>query len=162
MHWVHLMAWQVVVQADEFVEHPEEFAEPVQQMSYLAWIYNALGPLYMLGLPLLGLLAFVGAIIVVAKNRRPADIASFIYFAAAPLLLGMFGVVHGMISSFQVIAAGASSPKPSEIAMGVGTSLFAALVGLMCSFPAYGVLAVGYIIRTLTLKDGPVRAEVVE
>jgi len=159
MHWIHLMAWQVVAQAEEFADFPEEFAEPVQQMSYLGWIYNALGPFYMLGLPLLGLLAFVGAIIVVAKNRRPADIASFIYFAAAPLLLGIFGVVHGMISSFQVMSA---SPKPSEIAMGVGISLFTALVGLMCSFPAYGVLAVGYVVRTLTLKDGPPRAEVVE
>jgi len=78
------MAWQVVAQIEEHADVPyEEFGEPVaHQVSYLAWIYSALGPMYIVGLPLFGLLAFAGAGVVVAKNRRPADIASFVYFAA--------------------------------------------------------------------------------
>lgn len=163
MHTIQMLAWQVVAQAEEYAGVPaEEFAEPVREMSYLAWIYNSLGPIYIVGLPLLGLLAFAGACLVVVKNRRPADVASFVYFAAAPFWLGIFGVVQGMISSMQVIAAGGSTPKAAEIAMGVSTCLFAALVGLMCSFPAYGVLAVGYLVRTLTRKRESLPAEIVE
>ncbi len=163
MHTIQMLAWQVLAQVEEYADFPaEEFAEPVREMSYLGWIYNSLGPIYIVGLPLLGMLAFAGALLVVFKNRRPADIASFVYFAAAPFLLGIFGVVHGMIASMQVIAAGGSAPKTSDIAMGVGTSLFAALAGLMCSFPAYGVLALGYLVRTLMLKRGSLPAEIVE
>jgi len=149
---VQLIAWQVLAQVEAYPA--EDFAEPIQEMSYLGWVYSALGPLYGLALPLLGLVAFVGACLVVAKNRRPADIAAGVYFAAAPLVLGIFGVVHGMIASMQVIAMGGATPKTSDIAMGVSTSLFAALVGMLCSFPSYGVLACGYLARSLTLKDG--------
>ena len=109
MHWIHPMVWLVLAQVEEFGDY-EEFAEPVQRMSYLGWIYNALGPVYILTLPTLGLLAFVAACLVVAKNRRPADIASGVPFAAAPFVLGVFGVVHGMISSLQVIATSAATP----------------------------------------------------
>ena len=163
MPWIQMMAWQVLAQVEEYADYPaEEFAEPVREMSYLAWMYNALGPFYFLGLPLLGLLAFAAALVVVIKNRRPADIALSVYFAAAPLLLGIFGVVHGMIASLQVIAVSAATPKPSEIAEGISTSLFAALVGLMCSFPAYGALAIGYLVRTLMLKRESSPAEMIE
>jgi hypothetical protein len=163
MHTIQMMAWQVLAQVEEYADFPaEEFVEPVREMSYLAWMYSALGPFYLLGLPSLGLFAFVAAILVVVKNRRPADISSSIYFAAAPLLLGIFGVVHGMIASMQVIAMSGAAPKASHIAMGVSTSLFSALVGLMCSFPAYGVLAIGYLVRTLMLKGPPSSAKMIE
>jgi hypothetical protein len=148
MHQLQLLAFQILGQMEAFPE--EDFAEPVQQMSYLSWVYNALGPMYGLLLPLLGLVAFIGACLVVARNRRPADIAAGVYFAAAPFILGVFGVVHGMIATFQVIAASGTTPKPSDLALGISTSLFAAMFGLLCSFPSYAVLAIGYLVRSLT------------
>lgn len=58
-------------------------------------------------------------------------------------MIGLFGTVHGMISSFQVIALGGASPKPAELAEGISTALFTTLVGLAVAIPAiaaYNVL----------------------
>lgn len=58
-------------------------------------------------------------------------------------MIGLFGTVHGMISSFQVIALGGASPKPAELAAGISTALFTTLVGLAVAIPAiaaYNVL----------------------
>ncbi len=58
-------------------------------------------------------------------------------------MIGLFGTVHGMISSFQVIALGGASPKPAELAEGISTALFTTLVGLAIAIPAiaaYNVL----------------------
>ena len=51
-------------------------------------------------------------------------------------MVGLFGTVHGMISSFQVIATSASTPKASDLAMGISTALFTTLVGLAIAIPA--------------------------
>ncbi len=51
-------------------------------------------------------------------------------------MIGLFGTVQGMISSFQVIALGGSSPKPSDLAAGISTALFTTLVGLAVAIPA--------------------------
>jgi len=51
-------------------------------------------------------------------------------------MIGLFGTVHGMISSFQVIALGGASPKPAELAEGISTALFTTLVGLAIAIPA--------------------------
>ena len=51
-------------------------------------------------------------------------------------MVGLFGTVHGMISSFQVIAAGGSTPKASELAQGISTALFTTLIGLAIAIPA--------------------------
>jgi biopolymer transport protein ExbB len=51
-------------------------------------------------------------------------------------MVGLFGTVHGMISSFQVIATSPSTPKPSELAMGISTALFTTLIGLAIAIPA--------------------------
>jgi biopolymer transport protein ExbB len=58
-------------------------------------------------------------------------------------MIGLFGTVHGMISSFQVIALGGASPKPAQLAEGISTALFTTLVGLAIAIPAiaaYNVL----------------------
>ena len=58
-------------------------------------------------------------------------------------MIGLFGTVQGMISSFQVIALGGASPKPAELAGGISTALFTTLVGLAVAIPAiaaYNVL----------------------
>ncbi len=51
-------------------------------------------------------------------------------------MVGLLGTVQGMITSFQVIAKGGSTPKPSELAEGISTALFTTLVGLLIAIPA--------------------------
>ncbi len=51
-------------------------------------------------------------------------------------MIGLFGTVHGMINSFQVIATGGSTPKASELAVGISTALLTTLVGLAIAIPA--------------------------
>lgn len=51
-------------------------------------------------------------------------------------MIGLFGTVHGMIASFQVIAVSGSTPKPAALAEGISTALFTTLVGLAVAIPA--------------------------
>jgi biopolymer transport protein ExbB len=51
-------------------------------------------------------------------------------------MIGLFGTVHGMISSFQVIANTTQSPRPAELAKGISTALFTTLIGLFIAIPA--------------------------
>ncbi|MCO6453901.1 MAG: MotA/TolQ/ExbB proton channel family protein [Pirellulaceae bacterium] len=51
-------------------------------------------------------------------------------------MIGLLGTVQGMISSFQVIAAGGSTPKASDLAVGISTALFTTLIGLFIAIPA--------------------------
>ncbi|MCA9248675.1 MAG: MotA/TolQ/ExbB proton channel family protein [Planctomycetales bacterium] len=51
-------------------------------------------------------------------------------------MVGLFGTVHGMIASFQVIASATTAPKPAELAAGISTALFTTLVGLFIAIPA--------------------------
>jgi biopolymer transport protein ExbB len=70
-------------------------------------------------------------------------------------MVGLFGTVHGMIASFQVIANSASTPKPSELAAGISTALFTTLVGLAIAIPAiaaYNILK--NKVATLVLQVG--------
>lgn len=144
-----------------FVLAQADAGEPVVQQSYLAWMFMALGPLYGLVLPLSGFALFVGACLVVGLNRRPAVIASFLVFLPVPLLIGIFGSVHGMIASLSVVAASASEPEMGRwMAEGWATALFSTLVGFLVSAPAYAVLSLGLFLRTLAAKPaGFVEAE---
>lgn len=76
-------------------------------------------------------------------------------------MVGLFGTVHGMIESFQVIATATTAPKPAELAKGISTALFTTLVGLAIAIPAIAaynilknrvarlVLEVGIVSETL-------------
>jgi len=54
-------------------------------------------------------------------------------------MVGLFGTVHGMISSFQTIATSGSTPEASELAGGISTALFTTLLGLAIAIPAIAV-----------------------
>jgi len=54
-------------------------------------------------------------------------------------MVGLFGTVHGMISAFQVIATGGSTPEAAELANGISTALFTTLLGLAIAIPAIAV-----------------------
>jgi hypothetical protein len=122
--------------------------EPVQQ-SLLSWMFNALGPFYGLVLPLSGLAVFIGACLVVALSRRPAVIAAYLVLVPTPFLIGIFGTFHGFIASYSIIATSGSTPKASEVGMGISTGLFTSLLGLAVTFPAYFVVALGLFVRTV-------------
>lgn len=51
-------------------------------------------------------------------------------------MIGLFGTVHGMISSFQVISTSTSAPSPAKLAEGISTALFTTLLGLGIAIPA--------------------------
>ncbi len=51
-------------------------------------------------------------------------------------MVGLFGTVHGMITSFSVIAMSEQTPKASELAGGISTALFTTLLGLFIAIPA--------------------------
>ncbi len=58
-------------------------------------------------------------------------------------MIGLFGTVHGMIKSFNVIANSSTTPKPADLAKGISTALFTTLIGLAIAIPAialYGIL----------------------
>lgn len=55
--------------------------------------------------------------------------------AAVSPMLGLFGTVQGMISSFHTIATKAN-PSPAELAGGIYTALLTTLFGLMVAIPA--------------------------
>ncbi len=51
-------------------------------------------------------------------------------------MVGLFGTVHGMISSFSEIAVSGSTPSASKLAEGISTALFTTLLGLAIAIPA--------------------------
>ncbi len=70
-------------------------------------------------------------------------------------MIGLFGTVHGMIASFQVIASATTAPKPAELAAGISTALFTTLIGLFIAIPAisaYNILR--NRVARLTLEVG--------
>jgi hypothetical protein len=128
-------------------------AEFVQQ-SYLGWMLTSLGA-YALLLPLAGLLCFLLALVLVVRGKGPMAIASLILIVHVPLLIGVFAAIQGGIASYTVIAASATAPKPSDVAVGISTALFAPLVGMMLMVPGYATAAVGAFIRSLIVDADP-------
>ena len=51
-------------------------------------------------------------------------------------MIGLFGTVHGMITSFQVIAVSGATPKPAELAGGYFNRVVYYLIGLAVAIPA--------------------------
>jgi biopolymer transport protein ExbB len=78
-------------------------------------------------------------------------------------MVGLLGTVQGMIKAFTVIAQSDSTPKPSELAVGISTALFTTLVGLMIAIPA---IAIYNILRNrsqkLVLEVGNTSEEMLE
>lgn len=51
-------------------------------------------------------------------------------------MIGLFGTVHGMISSFFIIAQSTGTPPANELAEGISTALLTTLIGLAIAIPA--------------------------
>lgn len=57
-------------------------------------------------------------------------------------MIGLFGTVHGMIESFDVIANTDTAPKPKELAEGISKALFTTLAGLFVAIPAIATFTI--------------------
>lgn len=51
-------------------------------------------------------------------------------------MIGLLGTVYGMILSFQAMATTGATPDASRLAAGIGTALFATLLGIAVAVPA--------------------------
>ncbi len=51
-------------------------------------------------------------------------------------MFGLLGTVDGMVQAFDVIAHSNVTPKPSELAQGIGTALVTTIVGLWIAIPS--------------------------
>ena len=54
-------------------------------------------------------------------------------------MIGLFGTVHGMISSFYTIATAGATPDPADLAGGISRALLTTLIGLAIAIPAIAV-----------------------
>lgn len=57
-------------------------------------------------------------------------------------MVGLLGTVDGMVAAFQVIASSDTTPKPSELAMGISMALITTLVGLWLAIPAIAIFGI--------------------
>jgi biopolymer transport protein ExbB len=57
-------------------------------------------------------------------------------------MVGLLGTVDGMVASFMVIARSETTPKPSELALGISTALITTLVGLWLAIPAVTIFGI--------------------
>lgn len=122
--------------------------EPVRQ-SFLHWIFMALGVKYTLLLPLAAFIAFVLTLIVLLRGKGPMAAAALFFIVPMPFLIGIYGAIEGQIAVYQVIAATAVQPKPSELAEGTSMALVAPMVGMLLMIPAYALAIAGLIVRSL-------------
>ena len=81
------------------------------------------------------------------KLEHRAGYAALI--AATSPMIGLFGTVHGMISSFEKIAIAHTTPSPQILAEGISTALFTTLLGLALAIPA---MALYHLIRNRVEK----------
>ena len=127
--------------------------DEAQPQSLLAWFWTALGPMYLGLLPLAGLISFVLALVIVLRGRGGMSSTALLLVVPLPFLVGIFGAIHGLISSYSVIAAGGSTVKAAEVASGISLSLVAPLLGMLLMAPSYIVALVGSLVRSFAPPD---------
>jgi len=81
-------------------------------------------------------------------QRRPEVIACGVFFAAAPLLVGILGTIDGLFHSF-AFSTESDADMPLILAVRMVTATFTTAFGMVCSLPAYCVLAIGYFVGVL-------------
>jgi biopolymer transport protein ExbB len=67
-------------------------------------------------------------------------------------MFGLLGTVDGMVQAFDVIAKSQTTPKPSQLAVGIGTALVTTVVGLWIAIPsiAYYQIVRNRLVRLVT------------
>lgn len=131
------------------MEAGEGFAVESRPQNFLAWLVNALGWKYVLLLPASALLSFVLTLVLVIAGKGRTTGAALGFIVAIPFLVGLFGMFEGLMASLMVLGASTSSPKPSQVAVGIATSIVTPLVGMFLMAPSYLLATVGLGIRAL-------------
>jgi hypothetical protein len=141
----------------EHIEAPQENEQPPpvvprRQESLLGWILRSCG-LFGQMIPVTAMVCFVLTVFITMRGDGPFAIVAILLIVPIPLLVGVIGSILGLISSFQVIAASAIAPKPSEVADGFATALFTPLLGMTMMLPSYAVATIGGCYRSLLDRD---------
>ena len=126
----------------------DEF-QPVRE-SYLHFVFTALGIKYSVLLSGAALVAFALTLVVLLRGKGPMAGAALFFIVPMPLLIGLYGGIDGLISTYTIIAATSVQPKPSELAYGISLSLVAPMMGMLLMVPAYLLAMIGLIIRSLS------------
>lgn len=129
-------------------EGMEDYPEMPRQ-NFLMWLISSLGWKYTLLLPASALASFVltGVLVVAGKGKTSG--AAMAFLVAIPFLIGLFGMFDGMLASFMVLAHSMTTPKPSDVAVGISTSIVTPLVGMFLMVPSYLLATAGLFIKSL-------------
>jgi hypothetical protein len=112
-------------------------------------IFNALGWRYAMLLPLSALVSFALILILVLRGKGSAVPAALMLLVPLPIIVGVFGVVDGLMASFQVIARSNAAPTHAMYAQGIYMSLTTFLVGLLLAVPGYLLAVAVTFVRSL-------------
>jgi hypothetical protein len=122
---------------------------PYESQSLVSFFIHALGHRYLVLLPLAGMVSFALTLLVLIKGKGPSMGALVVLLVLLPLTVGYYGYIDGLISSYSVIAASETMPKPSELSNGVSMSLVSMLVGFWMSLPTLVLSIAGLTVRAL-------------
>jgi hypothetical protein len=134
----------------------EEFA-PTQQ-SLLQFVFEALGIRYTILLPLVALICFFLVVVVVIRGKGGMAAVALLLLVHAPILIGIFAALDGLIASYTVIGMSMTTPHPAQVATGISTSLVAPVVAMLLTAPSYAVATLGACIRCLFSRDETITA----
>jgi hypothetical protein len=124
-----------------------------EQQSLLSWAISALGPMYIVLLPLSALLSFVVVLVLLFRGRGPMAAASILLFVHAPLMIGIFAAVQGLISVYYIMAMSGTTLKPADTAAGYATALLAPAIAMLLMAPSYIAAAAGTFLRAVFSRD---------
>lgn len=84
------------------------------------------------------------------ENMRLEQRLSYVaLIAQVGPMFGLLGTVDGMVMAFDVIAKSSQTPKPSQLAQGIGTALVTTVVGLWIAIPS---IAYYHIVRNRMVR----------
>jgi hypothetical protein len=116
------------------------------------WMFEALGFGYSSLLPLAALVSFVVTLALVIWGRGVNRGFAILLIAPLPFLIGLYAGLQGLIASYAVIANATAAPKPAEWAAGYGMALWAPMLGMILSSPAYLIAFIGLTIQSFAAE----------
>lgn len=128
---------------------------PAAPQSWLHFYYDSCGLLFSLLLPLFGLLGFALTVALVVRGRGATLGPTLVFAVLLPVFIGLYGTIDGFVSTFRVLAASVSTPKPAEVAMGIQMSLVTLWLGMFLAIPSYVVAAGGTVARSVWHAQRP-------
>lgn len=131
-------------------------AEPVS-VSFFGDLSHSVGGYGIIAL-LAGLAVLVGACLVVKLSRRPAVIAAYASFVLIPLLIGIYGWAEIQQDAYYFVTIG-EKIKIDQFAISQSHAWRALQLGLLASLPAFLVVAIGLLVRSIQAGRRPEKAD---